>query len=112
MHHCPCCGSSIQAPRAVMHRSTIKYQDGAAVLSPHQTRLVEVLLRHPSGLSPDALVARLWANVPGGEPDSAGTGLRVHVHEARKKLKPLGLDISFEYGVYRLHESTRTGGAK
>ena len=61
-------------------------------LPPVKRRIYDIVSRHP-GISADQLCELVWADDPGGGPESGRKVIHVHVNQLNHRLAPFGVVV-------------------
>lgn len=84
---CPCCGNAIE-------KFSLETLSEAA-LQPQEKTIVDTLAKaYPRKVSRFALVDALYGADPNGGPERPDVVLQVRISNLRKKLRPLGWNVS------------------
>ena len=115
---CPTCGQPIPDDGVFIDRQkSVVIRNGvtSAKLGHIEYRLVLVLWENrPKVMTYDRLISELWGRA---EPSDARRSLSVTLHNARRKMEPLGIDLRTLHGVglFFVADGTKvriTGGGK
>lgn len=98
IERCPCCGTALgHVDRVIWNpdRRVIETPLGVISMTPQQAVLFDLIWRNrPKRQGIAAMINAVWGLRPDGGPDSAAGVVYVQLCALRKKLRPIGLNIT------------------